>query len=120
MSVVSAVKWVTVESGLFTAAAYRKQKRQLYLRFRDGDIYRYFDCPLPVYKAFLTAGSKGRYFSQRIRNQFRHERVHRHETSASEYESNTCLAQQLSRSVVLTKARASQKRDAAHTAGVQE
>lgn len=120
MSVVSAVEWVTVESGLFTAAAYRKEVRQLYLRFRDGDIYRYFDCPVPVYKAFLTAESKGRYFSQKIRNRFRHELVYSNETPASEYENNTCLAEQLSRSVVLARARASQTRDAAHAAGVQE
>ena len=121
MSVVSAVEWVTVDSGLFTAAAYRKEARQLYLRFRDGDLYRDFDCPLPVYKAFLTAESKGRYFSQKIRNRFRHELVHRNEKSASEYDSaSTCLAEQLSSSVVLAKTRAIQKRDAAHAAGVQE
>src|SRR5215210_1908978 len=100
MSVVNAVEWVTVDSGLFAAAAYRNETRQLYLRFRDGDIYRYFDCPVPVYREFLTAESKGRYFSQKIRNRFRHELVHGNETSASEYEStNTCLTEQLSRSV---------------------
>lgn len=121
MSVVSAVEWVTVESRLFAAAAYRKETRQLYLRFRDGDVYRYFECPLPVYKAFLTAESKGRYFSKKIRNRFRHELVHRNEKSGSEYESrNTRLAEQLRRSVVLAKARAVQRRDAAHAAGVQE
>jgi hypothetical protein len=44
MGVLNAVSWKAVESGLFTAAAYRPDARQLYLRFRDGNIYRYFDC----------------------------------------------------------------------------
>jgi hypothetical protein len=121
MPVVSASDWVTVDSGLFAAAAYRKEVRQLYLRFRDGDIYRYIDCPLPVYREFLTAESKGRYFSQKIRNRFRHELVYSKSASASEDESiNACLEEQLSSSVALAKARASHKRDAAHAAGVQE
>ncbi len=121
MCVINAVEWVAVDSGLFTAAAYRKEKRQLYVRFREGDIYRYLDCPLPVYEEFLTAESKGRYFSHKIRNRFRHELVHRHEASALQHEStNTCLAEQLSSSVVLAKARAVQARDAAQAAGVQE
>ena len=120
MSVVRALQWVAVDSGLFAAAAYRKQARQLYLRFRDGDVYRYFDCPLPVYREFLTVNSKGRYFSQKIRNRFRHELVYGKATSANEDESiNACLEEQLSSSVALAKARAVQKREAAQAAGVQ-
>jgi len=120
MAVVSAVEWVCVDSGLFTAAAFREGVRQLYVRFRDGDIYRYFDCPVSVYKEFLTAESKGRYFSQNIRNRFRYELVHRNETSGSGCEgTDPCLTEQLSSSVVLARARAIQKRDAAHVAGVQ-
>jgi hypothetical protein len=99
----------------------RRQPRQLYLRFRNGDVYRYFDCPLPVYREFLTAESKGRYFSQKIRNRFRHELVYSKAASANEDESiNACLEEQLSSSVALAKTRASQTRDAAHAAGVQE
>ena len=116
MAVISAVEWVSVESGLFAAAAYREGARQLYLQFRDGKIYRYFECPDSVCQEFLTAESKGRYFSQHIRNRFRHELVYR-SGSGNPGES---LEQQLSSSVLLAKARAAQKRDAAHAAGVQE
>jgi hypothetical protein len=116
-AVVITLEWVPVESGLFTAAAYRQEARQLYLRFRDGDIYRYFVCPVSVYRAFLSAESKGRYFAQQIRNRFRHELVHRHEDSCDSCRS---LEQQLRGSVLLAKARSVQKRDAAHAAGVQE
>ena len=117
MAVVITLEWVPVESGLFTAAAYRQQARHLYLRFRDGDIYRYFACPVSVYRAFLSAESKGRYFAQHIRNRFRHELVHRNEGSGDSCRS---LEQRLRGSVLLAKARSVQKRDAAHPAGVQE
>jgi hypothetical protein len=75
MRVVTAVEWKAVDSSLFSAAAYRPDARQLYLRFRDGKIYRYFDVPVQVYEAFLAAESKGRYFSGHIRNAFRYEQV---------------------------------------------
>ena len=66
-----AMEWMSVDSSVFEAAAYRPGARQLYLRFGDGDVYRYFDCPVSVYRAFLKAESKGRYFGEHIRNQFK-------------------------------------------------
>src|SRR5262245_5457227 len=117
MQVVNVLDWVAVESTVFTAAAYRADARQLYLRFGDVDIYRSFDCPVSVYTDFLAAESKGRYFSARIRNRFRDELVHHHNASDNV---QPCLAEQLSRSVLLAEARAVQDREAAQTAGVQE
>ena len=116
MVVLSAVEGVSVESGLFAAAAYREVARQLYLQFCDGKIYRYFECPVSVYQEFLTAESKGRYFSQHIRNRFRHELIYR----SGNGNPSESLEQQLSNSVLLAEARAAQKRDAAHAAGVQD
>ena len=112
MGVVIAVEWMPVESGLFSSAAYRASARQLYLRFHDGKIYRFFDCPVTVYNEFVAAASKGRYFSQQIRNHFRYEMVrcsnpsNRHCTSPQ-----PCLAEQLRASVMLAKARAVQRRN---------
>jgi hypothetical protein len=75
MGVLKSLEWKTVESSLFTSAAYRSDARQLYLRFGDGDIYRYFDFPAQMYEAFLAAESKGGYFGRHIRNAFRYEQV---------------------------------------------
>jgi hypothetical protein len=75
MLVVDALEWEAVESSVFTCAAYRPEARQLYLRFRDGNIYRYFDCTLEMYEAFLAAESKGRFFARHIRSWFRYEQV---------------------------------------------
>jgi hypothetical protein len=75
MGVLNTLEWKAVESSVFTSSAYRPEVRQLYLRFRDGDIYRYFDCTVEMYEAFLAAESKGRYFARHIRNRFRYEQV---------------------------------------------
>ena len=122
MSMVNAVEWVPLESSVFTAVAYRAGAQQLYLRFHEGNVYRYFACPRSVYEAFLAAESKGRYFAQHIRNGFKCERVDRenHAGSRPVYDSRDwCTAERLRESILLAKAHTIQKRDAAHTAGVQ-
>lgn len=121
MGVVSAVDWMPVESGLFSSAAYRAGVRQLYLRFQDGKIYRFFDCPVTVYSEFVAATSKGRYFSQQIRNHFRYEMVRRGSSPNRHCASpESCLADQLSASILLAKARAVQQRDLTHASDRQE
>ena len=105
MDVISAVDWVPVESGLFSSVAYRASARQLYLRFQDGKIYRFFDCPVVVYDEFIAAASQGRYFSQQIRNRFRSELVCRGSSgNRGCASSQSSLAEQLSVSVLLAKA----------------
>src|SRR5690242_17327692 len=105
MGAVSTVEWVPVESGLFSSAAYRASVRQLYLRFQDGKIYRFFECPAAVYSEFVAATSKGRYFSQQIRNRFRYEIVCCGSSGRRGCASpQPSLAEQLKASVVLAKA----------------
>jgi hypothetical protein len=115
MGVVNAVEWVPLGSSVFTFAAYRAGARQLYLRFHGGDIYRYLECPAAVYGGLLAAESKGRYFSQHIRNRFSFEQVHREDNAGSRRDGGRgpCIAEQLRSSIVLAKVRALQKQDAA-------
>jgi KTSC domain len=121
MGVVSAVEWMPVESGLFSSAAYRASVRQLYLRFQDGKIYRFSDCPVSVFNEFVAAASKGRYFSQQIRNRFRYKMVCRGGSGSRGCASpQPSLAEQLSASVLLAKARAVQQWDAAQASAVQD
>ena len=47
----------------------------LTVRFRRGTIYRFFTVPRSVFEDFLTAPSKGAYFTRRIRNTFPHTQV---------------------------------------------
>lgn len=118
---VSIVEWVAVESGLFSSAAYRASARQLYLRFQDGKIYRFFDCPVMVYNEFIAATSQGRYFSQQIRNRFRFELVRRGSSgSRGGANSQSSLAEQLRASILLAKARAVRQCNIFQAAGPQE
>ncbi len=69
--------WLPLDSSVFTSAAYIPEAQTLYLRFRSGDVYRYFDFPPEQFQEFLAADSNGRYFSSSIRDQFRCERLAR-------------------------------------------
>jgi hypothetical protein len=44
----------------------------LTVRLRRGTVYRYFTVPRSIFEGFLTAPSKGAYFTDRIRNAFPH------------------------------------------------
>jgi hypothetical protein len=67
--------WHPLESKLLASSAYDAGKHILYLRFRSGEVYRYFDFPQEQYREFLDAESQGRYFLSHIRNYFRYERL---------------------------------------------
>jgi hypothetical protein len=69
------MKWQYFESKLLAASAYDGENRILYLRFRSGEVYRYFGFPEEQYRQLLDAESRGRYFLSNIRNRFRYERL---------------------------------------------
>jgi len=71
------MKWTPVESSVFWAAGYAEDNSLLYLLFRSGEVYRYFDVARRQYEEFLAADSKGRYFGRNIRGRFRYERMRR-------------------------------------------
>lgn len=58
---------------MFFSVAYDADTRTLYLRFRSGDVYRYFQFSQDEYQHFLRAESKGRHFLSNIRNCFPYE-----------------------------------------------
>jgi hypothetical protein len=67
--------WQPLESKMLASSAYDAGKQILYLRFRSGDVYRYFEFPEEQYQEFLDAESHGHYFLSNIRNQFRYDRL---------------------------------------------
>lgn len=69
------MNWVSVISTVFASATYNEDKRQLFLKFHSGKVYRYFEFPAHQYDEFLAAESKGRYFGAHIRCKFRDEKV---------------------------------------------
>ena len=71
------MNWTSVQSSALQAAGYADGEGLLYLLFRSGEIYCYFDVPQWQYQELLAADSKGRYFGRNIRGQFRYERMRR-------------------------------------------
>ena len=69
------MEWRSFESKSLAASAYDDEKRILYLRFRSGEVYRYFEVPEEQYREFLDAESRGRHFLSHIRNRFRYQRL---------------------------------------------
>jgi len=69
------MNWTPLESSVLTAVAYSHDDRSLYLEFRSGAIYCYFDFPLHQYDEFLATDSKGRYFNAQIRDRYRWQEV---------------------------------------------
>lgn len=72
------LEWRPLVSKLLTAEAYEAPRRILYLRFHNGEVYRYFTFPAERYQEFIDADSQGKYFLSHIRNQFPYERLPRH------------------------------------------
>lgn len=68
-----AIRFERLEFG----AAYLEPEHTLYLQFRSGELYRYFNFPPEQYREFLAADSHGRYFAHQIRDQFRCEHLAR-------------------------------------------
>ena len=69
------MEWQLLDSRMFLSAAYDAESYILYLRFRNGEVYRYFDFPQDRYRDFLNAESRGRHFLTHIRDRFRYERL---------------------------------------------
>ena len=67
--------WLLLDSQMFLSVAYDAKQRVLYLRFRSGDVYRYFQFSNDDYQRFLAAESHGRHFLTHIRNCFSYERL---------------------------------------------
>ena len=69
----SAKMWTDFRSSNIDGMMYKVDKEQLWIRFKDGSVYTYFDVPLNVAKGLHKAGSKGRYFWNKIRNNPRYQ-----------------------------------------------
>ena len=67
--------WLTIDSKMLSSVAYNAGKHILHLRFRTGEVYRYFDFSAEDYQEFLNADSRGKYFLANIRDQFPYERM---------------------------------------------
>lgn len=59
-----------VESTSLASVGYSKKWAILEVQFRSGQIYRFHDVPVEVYRDLLNAQSKGRFLHREIRSRF--------------------------------------------------
>lgn len=64
-----------VESRSITSFGYHAGARVLEIEFRHGALYRYLAVPQALFEGLQKAESKGRYFSQKIRDHFEFRRL---------------------------------------------
>jgi len=65
-----------VESSAIERIDYQSDRQQLFVTFTTGRRYVYFDVPAPIYRCFLTAESRGRYFNINIRDHYDFRELH--------------------------------------------
>lgn len=61
------MKRIPVESSSIASVGYLPGERRMEVEFVTGRLYAYEDVPEPVFRGFLEAESKGRFFSTHVR-----------------------------------------------------
>jgi len=64
-----------VESSSLKSIGYDRKTRTLEVEFASGGIYRYDDVPTELWSELRHSPSKGKFFQERIRDQFPTARV---------------------------------------------
>lgn len=67
------MKMIPVESSDLLSVGY--ESNILYVSFRSGSTYCYYDVPENIYHDLLSASSKGKYFHAHIRTSFVYKKI---------------------------------------------
>ena len=67
---------IPLESEALASVGYDPGRHVLEVEFTSGRVYQYFDVPRHEVERMLRAGSRGAYFSERVRDHYRFEQVH--------------------------------------------
>ena len=59
-----------IESSMFSAHHYDPNSRVMTVQFKNGAVHQYSDVPADKHTAFTGNASPGRYFNERIKNNF--------------------------------------------------
>lgn len=69
------MEFIYIESSHISGAYYDESSATLYIQFKDGAIYEYYDVPEYVYDEFMSAESKGTYAHQNIYKNYRQQKI---------------------------------------------
>lgn len=64
------MEMVRVVSSAMDAVGYDKDKQQLFIAFKQDDTYTFCRVPESIYQGLLSAGSKGSYYDNFIKDKF--------------------------------------------------
>lgn len=64
------MKREAVESSNITSIGYDPDEQKLEVEFHGGSIYQYFEVPETLYRYFIEAESKGKFFAQNVKGYF--------------------------------------------------
>jgi hypothetical protein len=64
-----------VVSSSLAAVGFDASVNELYVAFRNGSLYRYFQVPASVHRALLAAPSIGRSFNETVRDRYPSQRL---------------------------------------------
>lgn len=59
-----------VDSGVIHSVGYDVASSVLEVEFESGRVYEYYDVPLSIYSGLMTAGSRGAYFNDFVRDMY--------------------------------------------------
>lgn len=66
------MSWIPLDSSNLDACEYDDQTQTLAIKFRNGNIYHYFDVPEHVFEGLRTAPSPGQYLHVEIKGIYRY------------------------------------------------
>ncbi|MCX7238537.1 KTSC domain-containing protein [Polynucleobacter sp.] len=64
------MEMVRVVSSAMDAVGYDKDKQRLFIKFKQGDTYTFCRVPESIHQGLMTAGSKGSYYDNFIKDKF--------------------------------------------------
>lgn len=64
-----------VDSSILQSVGYNEQYQTLEVKFRNGAVYQYYNCPKRMYDELMNSASKDEFFDSRIRDRLPYSRV---------------------------------------------
>lgn len=66
---------IPVDSSNLVSVGYDSDSLTLEIEFKGDRVYQYFDVPETLYQELMQASSKGTFFSENVRDQYRYTRL---------------------------------------------
>jgi len=81
---VTEVDMLKVQSSNIAEVGYSEETSTLYVTFKNGGMYAYFEVPKEIYNDFLQASSLGSYFFRNIKGAYACEKLNIEKSEAAD------------------------------------